>query len=295
MKQRMARAAVPAAALLVVQLAAVASAQQLDLPRPSPKASITQHIGVTEVSIHYSRPGVKGRTIWGDLVPYGEVWRTGANENTTITFGTPVKIGGTELPAGTYGLQTIPTQDQWTVIFSKDAELWGAFNYKPENDALRIQVKPRAAAEPMERMRFTIEDVTDNSAEVVLAWEKLEVPFTVEVDTPKLAAAAAAEAIRWQTPYQAANYCIQNDICLDDAGRWLDASIALTPTFVNQRAKATLLAKKNDYQGAVSWGEKALAAAKTAQQPPAPQAIADLEKQIGEWKGKGGKTGKAGS
>lgn len=295
MRRLMARASVPAAALLVFQLAATVSAQQLDLPRPSPKASVAQTIGVTEVTIHYSRPGVKGRTIWGGLVPYGEVWRTGANENTTITFGTPVKIGGTELPAGTYGLQTIPAQDQWTVILSKDAELWGAFNYKPENDALRLQVKPRAAAVPVERMRFTFEEVTDNAAEVVLAWEKLEVPFTVEVDTPKLAAAAASEAIRWQTPYQAANWCIQNDLCLDDAARWLDASIALTPTFVNQRAKATLLAKRNDFQGAVSWGEKALAAARSAQQPPPPQTLADFEKQLGEWKGKAGATGKAGS
>lgn len=296
MRKLVARAAVPAAALLAFQLAAPASAQQqLNLPRPSPNATVTQTIGVTEVSIHYSRPGIKGRTIWGGLVPYGEVWRTGANENTTITFGTPVKIGGTELPAGTYGLQTIPTQDQWTVIFSKDAELWGAFDYKPEHDALRIQVKPRPSANPVERMRFSFEDVTDNSAEVVLAWEKLEVPFTVEVDTPKLAAAAAGEAIRWQTPYQAANWCIQNDICLDDAARWLDASIALTPTYPNQRAKATLLAKKNDFQGAVSWGEKALAAAKASQQPPPQQTLADFEKQIGEWKGKSGKTGKAGS
>jgi hypothetical protein len=286
MRKPMARAAVPAAALLVFQLAAAVSAQQLDLPRPSPKATVTQTVGVTEISIHYNQPGVKGRTIWGELVPYGEVWRTGANENTTITFGTPVKIGGTELPAGTYGLQTIPTQDQWTVIFSKDAELWSAFNYKPENGALRIQVKPRPAAEPVERMRFTIENATDNAAEVVLAWEKLEVPFTVEVDTPKLAAAAAGEAIRWQTPYQAANWCIQNDTCLDDAARWLEASIALTPTYPNQRAKATLLAKKNDYQGAVSWGEKALAAAKASQQPPPQATLADFEKQIGEWKGK---------
>jgi hypothetical protein len=289
MKKILARAAVPAAALLALQIAATASAQQLELPRPSPKASVSQTIGVTEVSIHYSSPGVKGRTIWGELVPYGEVWRSGANENTTITFSTPVKVGGTELPAGTYGLQTIPTQDQWTVILSKDAELWGAFNYKPENDAVRVQVKPRPAAKPQERLRFTIDDVTDTSGEVVLAWEKLEVPFRIETDTTKLTLEVASQALRWQNPYQAANYCITNDTCLDEAGRWLDASIALSPTFVNQRAKATLLAKKNDYKGAVSWGEKALAAAKTAQQPPAPQTLTDLEKQIGEWKGKAGK------
>jgi hypothetical protein len=289
MRMHMARAAVPTTALLVLQLAAAASAQQLALPRPSPNANVAQTIGVTDVSVHYSRPGVKGRTIWGGLVPYGQVWRTGANENTTITFSTPVKIGGTELPAGTYGLQTIPTQDQWTVIFSKDAELWGAFDYKQEHDALRIQVTPRPAPAPVERMRFTFENVTDNAADVVLAWEKLEVPFTVEADTPKLAAAAAGKAIGWQTPYQAANWCIQNDTCLDDAGRWLEASIALSPNFANQRAKATLLAKRNDYPGAVSWGEKALAAAKTAEQPPQQQTVADLEKLVGEWKGKSGK------
>lgn len=289
MRKNLARAAAPAAALLALQLATAASAQQLELPRPSPKASVMGMIGVTEISIHYNSPGVKGRTIWGELVPYGEVWRTGANENTTITFSTPVKVGGSELPAGTYGLQTIPTQDQWTVIFSKDAELWGAFNYKQENDALRVQVKPRPAPEPVERLRFTIEDITDTSGEVVLAWEKLEVPFKVEADTTKLTMEAASQSLRWQNPYQAANYCITNDTCLDEAGRWLDASIALTPTFVNQRAKAQWLAKKNDYKGAVSWAEKALAAAKAAQQQPPPQAIADLEKQIGEWKGKAGK------
>jgi Protein of unknown function (DUF2911) len=283
------RAAVPAAALLLVQLAAAASAQPLTPPQSSPKATVAQTIGVTDVSIQYHRPGVKGRPVWGTLVPYGEVWRTGANENTTITFSTPVKISGTELPAGIYGLQTIPAQDQWTVIFSKEADLWGAFEYKPENDALRIQVKPRAAATPVERMRFTFEDVTDTSAVVLLAWEKVEVPFTIDVDTPKLFAEVGGKAFGWQAAYQAASWCIQNNACQEDAGRWLDASIALTPTFSNQRAKATLLAKKNDFPGAVSWGEKALAAAKAAQQPPPPTALAELEKMISDWKGKGGK------
>ncbi|HEX7181720.1 MAG TPA: DUF2911 domain-containing protein [Thermoanaerobaculia bacterium] len=285
------RAAIPVAGWLALHLAATAAyaQQQLNLPRPSPSASVSQTIGVTKVEIHYSRPGVKDRKIWGELVPYNEVWRTGANENTTITFSTPVKIGGRELPAGIYGLQTIPAQNEWTVIFSKDAELWGAFNYKPENDALRIQAKPRTVADSLERMRFTFEDVTDNSAAVVLRWEKLEVPFTIEVDTPKLVMDAAKSAVRWQTPYQAANYCLQNDTCLDEASRWLDASIILEPTFANQRAKAMLLAKKNDYKGAVSFGEKALAAAKAAQPPPQPQQVSDLEKMLGEWKTKQGR------
>ncbi len=263
------------AGLLFVLTAGAALAQQLDLPRPSPNASVTQTVGITDITIKYSRPGVKGREVWGKLVPYGEVWRTGANENTTIKFSTPVKIEGHELPAGIYGLQTFPAQGDWTVVFSKDANEWGAFSYKPEHDALRIQVKPQPA--PFrERMAFDFDDVTDTSTKVVLSWEKLQVPFTIEVDTPALVQAKLKDAVRWQTPYQAASYCIQNDTCLDDASRWLDASLAMQENFSNLRAKAMLLAKKND-PGAAAYAQKALAAAKTTQPAPNPQQIKDLE------------------
>lgn len=261
---------------LLTSAAGATFAQQLDLPRPSPNASVSQTVGVTEITIKYSRPGVKDRQIWGKVVPYGEVWRTGANENTTIKFSTPVRIDGHELPAGVYGLQTIPTAGDWTIIFSKDANEWGAFSYKEADDALRIQAKPQPA-ELRERMAFDFDDVTDTAAKVVIQWEKIKVPFTVEVDTPKLVAAKIKDAVRWQTPYQAANYCIQNDTCLDDASRWLDASIALDSNFANLRAKALLLAKRNDGKGAAMYAEKALAAAKTAQPAPNPQQVKDLE------------------
>lgn len=279
------RAALPAAGLIAFQLAAGAAlAQQLDLPRPSPNAYVSQTVGVTEVTIRYSSPGVKGRKIWGELVPYGEVWRTGANENTTIKFSTPVKVEGHELPAGIYGLQTIPTEGDWTVIFSKDADEWGAFNYKQENDALRIQVKPESVANPLERMAFAFEDTTDTSSKVVLRWEKLRVPFTLTVDTPALVMTKIKDAVRWQTPYQAANYCIQNNTCLEEASHWLDASLAIQETFSNLRAKAMLLAKQNDKKSAASYGEKALAAAKTAQPAPNPQQVKDLEGMVAEWR-----------
>jgi hypothetical protein len=271
---------------LLTSAAGATFAQQLDLPRPSPNASVSQTVGVTEITIKYSRPGVKDRQIWGKVVPYGEVWRTGANENTTIKFSTPVRIDGHELPAGTYGLQTLPTAGEWTVIFSKDANEWGAFSYKQADDALRIQAKPQPA-ELRERMAFDFDDVTDTAAKVVIEWEKLKVPFTVEVDTPKLVAAKIKDAVRWQTSYQAANYCIQNDTCLDDASRWLDASIALDSNFANLRAKALLLAKRNDGKGAAMYAEKALAAAKTAQPAPNPQQVKDLEGIVaGSKKGK---------
>src|SRR4029079_17647874 len=143
-------------------LAGAAAAQpQLALPRLSPNATLSQTIGVTEVTLHYSRPGVKNRKIWGELVPYGEVWRTGANENTTIKFSTPVKVEGHELPAGLYGLQTIPSEGKWTLILSKDADQWGAFSYKPEHDAMRAEATPRPAERPEERMEFDFEDLTD--------------------------------------------------------------------------------------------------------------------------------------
>jgi hypothetical protein len=279
------RTAVSAVALLALQMAAGAAlAQQIDLPRPSPNASVSQTVGITEVTIKYSRPGVKGRQVWGKVVPYGEVWRAGANENTTIKFSTPVKIDGHELPAGTYGLQAIPTAGDWTVIFSKDANEWGAFSYKEADDALRIQVKPQPA-ELRERMAFDFDDVTDTSAKVVLQWEKLKVPFTVEVDTPKLVTAKLKDAVRWQASYQAAMYCIQNNICLDDASHWLDASIALQENYGNLRAKAMLLAKRND-PAAAAYARKALAAAKTAPQPPDPQQVKDLEGIAASAKGK---------
>src|SRR5436305_13858604 len=133
------------AGLLLVLAGGAAVAQQLDLPRPSPNASVTQTVGITDITIKYSRPGVKGREVWGKLVPYGEVWRTGANENTTIKFSTPVKIEGHELPAGVYGLQTFPAAGVWTVVFSKDANEWGAFSYMLEQVSRRILAKPLPA------------------------------------------------------------------------------------------------------------------------------------------------------
>ncbi len=262
------------------------AAQQVDFPRLSPVATVSQTVGVTKIELTYSRPGVKGRKIWGELVPYGEVWRTGANENTTVSFSTPVKVEGQELPAGTYGLQTIPTASTWTLILSKDAELWGAFDYKPENDALRATLTPRPAPRPEERMGFRFEDLTDTSATVVLAWESLEVPFKVEADTPKLVLAKAGESIRWQTGYQAANYCLQNDSCLDEAGRWLTSSLAIQENFFNLRAKALWQSKKGDVKGAVASGEKALAAAKSAQNAPPATLVSELETWMKDWRAK---------
>ncbi len=273
-----------ALALAVAPLVASAALAQpqLTAPRPSPGASVSQWVGLTEVTVRYSRPGVKERKIWGGLVPYGEVWRTGANENTTITFSTAAKVGGQEIPAGTYGLQTIPTEGDWTVILSKDADLWGAFNYKPENDALRVTVKPEAASHE-ERMSFSFDDSTETTAKLVLRWEKVSVPIMIESDT----AARMGEKVRWNAAYQAANWCLQSGSCVDQGIKYVESSIALDSNFYNQRTKANLLAKKGDVKGAIAAGEAALTAAKAAKQAPPAADVSALDKLVAEWKAKG--------
>lgn len=161
--------------------AAVATAQKRDSKeaRPSPNAAVSQTIGTTDVSVTYGRPGVKGRTIWGNLVPYDQVWRTGANECSTISFSKDVMIEGKRLAAGTYGLFTIPGKDEWTWVFSKNASQWGAFSYKPEEDALRVTVKPHMAEHAHEWLTLSFEHLEPGEATLALHWEKLAVPLKI--------------------------------------------------------------------------------------------------------------------
>ena len=156
--------------------------QQNEEVRLSPKAMVEQTVGFTEVTIDYSRPGVKGRKIWGGLVPYNVVWRAGANEATKITFSTDVKIDGKSLKAGSYGFFAIPGQKTWILIFNKVANQWGAFEYNDVEDALRIEVTPMQNNCWQEWLAYTISKSSDNKAVVMLEWEKLKVPFNVEVE-----------------------------------------------------------------------------------------------------------------
>lgn len=145
----------------------------------SPRATVSQRIGMATVTLDYGRPGVKGRVIWGELVPRDQVWRTGADKATTISLSAALKINGTELPAGTYALLTIPGQNEWTIIFHKNTELMGTRNYDEANDALRVKVEPQSAAH-RERMIFTFDNLAMTSADVVLHWEKVKVSFSLE-------------------------------------------------------------------------------------------------------------------
>jgi len=175
MKSRNSLIVLTVAALALSLLALPAAAERGDdSKRASKNGKTTGSAGGAEVVVEYGRPNVKGRTIWGGLVPYGKVWRTGADEATTITFGSDVTVEGEPLAAGTYSLFTIPGEDEWTIVFNETAEQWGAYNHDAGKDVLRVTVEPRAGEEMVEAMDFVVEDDA-----VVLRWEKVEVPFTV--------------------------------------------------------------------------------------------------------------------
>jgi tetratricopeptide (TPR) repeat protein len=227
----------------------------IKVPDASPEASVGQTIGLTEVRISYHRPAVNKREIWGKLVPYNEVWRAGANENTTISFSSDVTVGGQKLAAGTYGLHMLPTEKDWTVIFSNMANAWGSFSYDPKEDALRTTVTPQPA-ESQERLGYTFEDPTDTAAVVAMRWEKVKLAFPIAVDTPKVALASIRRELRglprfyWQGWNQAAAYCLRANINLDEALQWSDRSLAINENFSNLRVKAGLLEKKGDAKAA---------------------------------------------
>ena len=301
-----------AAALAVVACVCVAASAQVRLPRASQKASVTQTVGVTDVTITYSRPGVKGRTIWGDppagaaagtatldgpraadaaIVPYGHVWRTGANEATTFAVTDDVLVNGQPLKAGTYSLHTIPGREEWTIIFNSDPGQWGSFQYDEKKDVLRVKAKPETTADSQEWLAFQVEPDGETAARVNIRWERLRVPFTVEVkDVPALtltkarAAVAAAKADDWQTPLQAANYLLNNKGDLTQALAWAEQSIKARENFNNLNLKARILAAEGKTAEAVAAGEKALQVGRAANANA--QALANFEKTLGEWKAK---------
>jgi tetratricopeptide (TPR) repeat protein len=223
---------------------------QLTLPQASQEASITQTVGLTDISISYHRPGVKDRRVWGELVPYDVVWRAGANENTTISFSDEVMIGGKVLPAGTYGLHMIPTQNEWTVIFSKNNWSWGSFSYDESEDALRIKVKP-VTADHQEWLNYSFENPSAKSVEVVMHWEKIKVPINIEIGNNAAAAHFKKELeglakFFWQPWNQAANYAYQNNLDVDEALTWVNRSIEINKNFQNLWTKSNLLEKKGN-------------------------------------------------
>jgi len=238
--------------LSILAVAAPVFAQNdLNLPDVSQAAEVKQRIALTDITVNYHRPLVNGRKIWGGLVPYGKVWRAGANENTTIEFSDPVSVEGKPLAKGTYGLHMIPNPDSWTVIFSKTNTGWGSYSYDQKEDALRVDVKPRPLAENKEALEFDFEDLKPTSTAVTLKWEKLGVPFTVSVNDADQtlqnirAQLKGAGQFAWQALDQGAQFCLTRKINLDEALRWADASIQNEERFENLSTKADILKALN--------------------------------------------------
>ncbi len=254
---------------------------QLELPRVSPRAAVSQTIGTTEISIDYCRPGVKGRVIWGELVPYDKVWRTGANEATKISFSSDVRIAGKHLKKGKYSLFTIPGREKWTVIFNNNTGLWGAMGYKPSEDALRISVTPEKG-DFRERMMFYFTDLTDSSANAVLHWKQIMVPFKISVNVDSLILAEARTAISWQTPYQAASYVLEHNLDLQQGQKWLDISLAVEKNYWNTALKARYLHKQGNTRQAAGTLEEAIQMGKAMQQ--APFNLSEMETMLKDWK-----------
>jgi len=258
-------------------------AQTFETPRPSPNATVSQTVGVTHITIDYGSPGVKDRTIWGELVPFDEVWRTGANEVTSITFDDPVKINGSELPAGTYGIHTIPGETEWEIIFSKDTEVDAGSNYDPEKDALRIKVKPEEAPF-VERMIFIFTNTTDNGSTANLWWEKLRVSFDIEMNSQEIVLAKANEILTWAPSFQAANYCLTNDVNLEQGMKWIEASVLLNEVYWNTRVKAQLQNKLGMKNEAIATMENSIGLG--AKMENAPFDYDRMKELLAEWKSK---------
>jgi tetratricopeptide (TPR) repeat protein len=235
----------------------------LDLPLQSQRAQISQRIGITDVTINYHRPLVNDRKVWNDLVPYGKVWRAGANINTTITFSDPVQIEGKPLDKGTYGLHMIPNADDWTIIFSKNSTSWGAFTYDEKEDALRVTVKPQPA-DMHNALTYDFDQLQPNSAVVELEWEKIAVPFKVSVDVHDAVQASLKKQLRnlsqytWISWDEAANYFLTEKIALDDALTYANKSIENEDRYDNEDTKAKVLTALNRKDEAATAQKKAL-------------------------------------
>jgi hypothetical protein len=283
-------------ALLITLLTlawARAALAQLQTPLPSPNAAVSQTIGVTKIEVVYSRPHVKGptrkedRMIWGALVPYDKVWRTGANSVTKFTTDTDIAVEGQKLAAGSYGLFTIPGKTEWTVIFNKQ-DTGSPADYSAEKDVLRVVVRP-AATHMHELFTIVIPQVTSNSAVLALVWENLSVPVNLSADTNPLFLAKAKDAVAkakpddWRTPLTAARYLYDNKYAPADAAAFLEKSLSVKETFANLSTKAGVLAAEGKKKEAAAAAQKALAL-KNAEPKPTPEAVADLEKKLAEWK-----------
>ena len=281
--------------VFVCAFSALSVTAQIYIPRESQGATVSQRLGDAVITVTYHRPNVKGRKIWGGLVPYDQVWRAGANDSTNFETNVDVTINGQKLAAGKYALFVIPTTGEWTWIFNKNAGQWGTdYEQNKAQDVLKVSAKP-VPGDMTEALNYEFEDVTPTTAKVALRWERLRVPFTVDVGDAngrvlgKLRdAATAAKPDDFRAPATAASFVVNNKMTANyaEAMAWLDKSLAIKEAYGNSRLKALLSAEMGNTKDAITWGEKALAIAKAATPPITGTTVDDLAKSVADWKAK---------
>ena len=246
--------------------AQTATLPKIDFPAASPAAIVKQRIGLTDIEVSYSRPGMKGRTIFGGLVPFDQVWRTGANTATTISFSTAVKLNGTSVAAGTYELFTIPGKSEWTVIIHKNASEWGTYSYDAKNDIARVKAVPSTLPYPVETFAISFNNLRDESGVLYFTWENTRVPVKIEVEVtsalvPQIEAVMASSAAK--KPYaEAAMFYLEHGLDLKKAAGWMDAAIAAQPdAFYLVYRKALIQERMGDKAGAIATATASLEAA----------------------------------
>lgn len=257
----------------------------LKLPALSPSAKVVQTVGLTEITVDYSSPAVKGRKIWGGLVPYDAVWRAGANHATNITFSAPVVVDGKELAAGTYAFFVIPSAKSWTLILNKAADVWGSGEYSKDADVARVTVTPTAIPN-RERLVYLITNFSNDAANLDLEWEKVRVTLPIKLKTAEQAEKniKQADATAWQPMFQAARYYLEAKDWANGLAA-IDKSIATKETWTNTWVKAQLLAGSGKFKDAYPLAEKAQQLGSAV--PPAEfYYAADIKKALTEWKGK---------
>ncbi len=239
-----------------------AAEKEVEFPDASQHAVVKQRVGLTDVEIDYSRPNIRGREIFGGLVPYDKVWRTGANDATRIKFSDAVKLGGKDVAAGEYAFFTIPGQTEWTVILSKNVKSWGAYDYKKDTDALRVMVKPSTLPAPVESFTIAFEDLKNDGATIALKWDKTRIPVELTTNTKEkvnqqietaLKNPSALEPIFY---YQAASFKLDNGQDLEQAAKWIDTAIEKS-----QPARYFMYQKKAQIEAKIGNKDKAKAAA----------------------------------
>lgn len=271
--------------LLLTVACSFGALAQIQTPAASPEQTLTQSVGLSSVTVQYSRPAMRGRAIFGDLVPMDKLWRTGANKNTLVTFESDATVGGSPLKAGTYALYTVPSKDEWTVYFYTDTENWGLPKPWDENKIAAVfKVKAQSLDSSVESFTITIDKVTDSGAHLTISWENTSVAIPFGFDTESAVMQTIERTMNGPAAgdyYQAAVYYLNADKDINKAKTWIDKAIAMSePAYWYYRQKALIYAKSGDKKGAIAAAERSM---ELAQAAGSQDYVAMNKKSLAEW------------